>query len=289
MRRLLLALAVTGVLAFAPAASAEAPVTQAWWWSGSAIPSAPPDVPADGLLVQGGPSAPTAYAAVRFEVPGTATVGALTLHLSGTATPNSALKLCRIEATFEPVQGGDLAKAPAYDCRDTATGAVQSDRVTVDASQFVDDGVVMIALLPVGAADRMVFAKPGTDALEVHLSSDASGAAGPVASEPGAFSGLADAGSSAFLVASGEVGGQLPADAGTAASAPPLTALRAASGPPASASAATVADPSGISPLRLTLVLAALALALAFWVIAGSDLGTTTQDEPGSRPGSSSP
>jgi hypothetical protein len=283
MKRLLLALAVTGVLAFAPAASAQAPVTQAWWWSGSAIPTTPPDVPADGLLVQGGPSVPTAYAALRFDVPATASVGALTLHLSGTPTPNSALQLCRIDKAFEPVQGGDLAKAPAYDCSDTATGAVQSDHVTVDASQFVDNGVVMVALLPVGATDRMVFAKPGTDALEVHTPPEASDGGGPVASEPSDSSGIVDLGSSTLFAPSGEITGLLPSDAvGSAvASATPITTLRDASATPVSASGPAVASPSGISPLRLTLILGAIAIAIAFWIIAGSDLGTAVRDERG--------
>src|SRR5947209_941060 len=55
------------------AGGADEPTRQGWWWQGNqggASAPAPPDVPADGLYVQGGTSndQPFAYAAVLFNL-----------------------------------------------------------------------------------------------------------------------------------------------------------------------------------------------------------------------------
>src|SRR5256885_14407016 len=55
------------------AGGADEPSRQGWWWQGNqgqAAAPAPPDVPDDGLYVQGGPSAdqPTALAAISFDL-----------------------------------------------------------------------------------------------------------------------------------------------------------------------------------------------------------------------------
>src|SRR3954454_18656181 len=98
MRRLLHLLlastaAVLAVGLVPTAARASAPRDQGWWTvtkpGGTqglpvAVPG-PPDVPARGLLIQAGPSTPSAYAALLSELdPGT-TAGKLTLAVA----PNS--------------------------------------------------------------------------------------------------------------------------------------------------------------------------------------------------------
>src|SRR5689334_22285649 len=112
MRRLARFVIVSGALlalVVGPtAALAQAPLEQGWWTTGnpgsvegSPTPPAPPDVPAKGLLVQGGSSSasgasntgPTSYAGLVYLLPDGALLGPLTLNVaSGSATtPNSTL------------------------------------------------------------------------------------------------------------------------------------------------------------------------------------------------------
>lgn len=178
-------LARTATLAFVCAAMsatvtgsarAAAPDLQGWWTAdvpGAGLPlPTPPDVPADGLLVQGGGAAsPTAYAALVYQL-GTSTLagGRLTLTVSaGSASvPGSQLQLCPLTTTlFIPAQGGAEADAPAYSCRAPVTGIASQDghKYTFAVGDLVVDGVLAVAVVPTAPTDRVVFAHPGSDAL----------------------------------------------------------------------------------------------------------------------------
>src|SRR5207253_242273 len=121
VRRLLLA-AAAAVMALGvvpTAAHADAPRDQGWWTVTNPLP-APPDVPARGLLVQGGGGgAPTAIAAVLYELDSGATAGTLTLAVApnSATTPGATLQLCPL---LQPInhaeQGGPMADAPPYNC-----------------------------------------------------------------------------------------------------------------------------------------------------------------------------
>src|SRR5216117_3165992 len=96
-------------------AGATAPRDQGWWTVTNPLP-APPDVPARGLLVQGGGGgAPTAFAAVLYELEPGATASTLTLAIApNTATtPSATLQLCALlQPIVHPEQGGPTTDAP---------------------------------------------------------------------------------------------------------------------------------------------------------------------------------
>jgi hypothetical protein len=153
-------------------AVADAPTAQAWWSAApQAVPATAADVPADGLLVQGGPAAgsPNAFAALSFGVAAGATPTTLTLRLvpSAANVPSSTVRACRLSGSFTPVQGGDMASAPAFDCTGATAVAVDGDHVTVDVSRLAASGELNVAIVPANATDRLAFAKPGADALAV--------------------------------------------------------------------------------------------------------------------------
>lgn len=152
-------------------ARADAPAAQGWWTQGgeAAATVFGPDVPSDGLLVQGGGDSPSAYAALRFDLPPNAFVGDLILHIES-ATPESELRVCPLTESFTPAQGGDMEDAPDYDCEAdevAATVGEDADSVTVFASPLVREDELAVALLPTEQTDRMVFQEPGDDTLEV--------------------------------------------------------------------------------------------------------------------------
>lgn len=162
-------------LAPRPGAAAEG-VRQGWWTTGAAGGVLPgtvlgPDVPSDGLLVQGGASdsSPAAFAALAVPVaakePRTLVVHATTSSLS---VSGSTIKACRLtSATFDPAQGGDISEAPDYDCTDPITASAGADGITYafDVRRLVLDGVVAVALVPGTSTTRVVLAKPGDDVL----------------------------------------------------------------------------------------------------------------------------
>src|SRR5438105_13269442 len=124
MKRALLLLPFAFVL-LAPASRAAAPEEHGWW---TAFAGPNPDVPADGLLVEGGASAtsPTAFAAVVYAVPDGSTVGKLTLAVapSSATVPMTKLELCPLSsATIKAEQGRPMADAPKVDSRNNVTAA----------------------------------------------------------------------------------------------------------------------------------------------------------------------
>jgi hypothetical protein len=204
LRRLLLA-AAAAVMALGvvpTAAHADAPRDQGWWTVTNPVP-APPDVPARGLLVQGGGGgAPTAIAAVLYELNSGATAGTLTLAVApnSATTPGATLQLCPL---LQPInhgeQGGPMTDAPPYNCAHSVTAAPGADKTyKFPASGLVTDNLVAVAILPTGPVDRVVLSAPdGTSLATQPGSSDTTppltdtGSATPPPSASDSFTGSA--------------------------------------------------------------------------------------------------
>lgn len=181
-------------------ANAQAPDVAAWWsaanvGNGAPAPPAPPDVPAGDLLVQGSngngsapalpisgaPATSQAVAALSFDLPDGASVGALTLTIDGTAPPSApTIIACKATKKFFAEENGPWTNVPPSDCSQTSTPKLSSDSKTLvfdDISKFLGDGQLSIVLLP-GAVDRVVIKKPDDSALSV-MTAGGLGAAAP--------------------------------------------------------------------------------------------------------------
>ena len=189
MRRLaaVVVLVAAAVGGFASPASADAPTAQGWWNAanmGLAQPPDPPDVPSDGLLLQGGLSGPSAYAALSFTLPVDTTAASLTLDVASTATQATAVQACVAKPGWKPAQGGPMADAPAYDCARSVPAVLSADSkhlVFRDVSGLATlDGALSVALVP-GDSDRVALAKPAASALAVQESAPAAVAPPPLA------------------------------------------------------------------------------------------------------------
>lgn len=177
---LVLALAAAPAL-FAVPAVADAPVDQGWWTvtnQTSALPvplpeppvPVPSDVPPDGLLVQGGPQTPTAYAGLIYDVEPGLSLDKLVLKVAPTSatTPNATLQLCPLKTPYlKTERGGPMADAPAYDCTSSAKAAPGADGSTYTfvVSKLADGGTLAVAVLPTAPTDRVVLSKPGPESL----------------------------------------------------------------------------------------------------------------------------
>lgn len=283
-------LAVTSLAAWAGAASAQAPTQQGWWTAtnpgsmqGLPGPPAPPDVPADGLLVEGGTSstpgaqnsAPTAYAALAYPLAPGSTVGKLTLPVApaSASTPNATLQLCPLKSSgFFPQQGGPIAEGPAFDCSRNVAAEPSADGTTYafDAATLVVDDVLAVAVLPTSPTDRVVLSAPGAAALVVQppvgstpSGDDLSPGSGPPATgSSGVGSGTAVAPTPATALG--------PEIAPTPAPAPEI----APTPPPVVAqeqpqTAVTQLAAAESSPARVAALIAAAFVGWALWAAAG--------------------
>ena len=262
------ALSVTA-LCWPHAAVAQEPDVAAWWNSANLgdpapAPPPPPDVNAGDLLVQGSNTVPApgdpvtsapgsaqAVAGLEFDLQPTDVVGALTLDIDGTAPPQVSVVACRATARFTNVENGPWSRAPAYDASACTPGALKDGKVVfADISKLVQDSQLAVVLLP-GPVDRVVFAKPGPNALEVtHAGSVGSGApafgSGTGGSSGGSFGGGAPAPASGPSV-SGPTGVDLPpaASTSTGGDVPPVVAGSSAPAPATSQAASSAAAASG--------------------------------------------
>jgi hypothetical protein len=199
------ALGVWAVVAWVgatPAGATAAPVQQGWWTAlnpgplpelGQPVPApTPPDVPAQGLLVQGGTSgSPVAYAGLVYDLPIGATASTLTLTIApnSVTTPDATLELCPlVNPVLNPEQGGPSSDAPAYSCTNSVSAVPnsQGSAYQFNVSGLVTEGTLAVAILPVSATDRVVFSQPGDASLDVQL-----GAAGQSTQAPILSSGVA--------------------------------------------------------------------------------------------------
>jgi hypothetical protein len=176
-----------GVLALASPAYADPPSAQGWWNlanQGLQQPPDPPDVPSDGLLLQGGLNGPSAYAALSFTLPEGVTAAMLTLEVASTATQATAVQACIAKPGWKPAQGGPMADAPAYDCARSVSAVLSADSkqlVFRDVSGLATlAGALSLALVP-GDSDRIALAKPSASALAVQQTTAAQAPPPPVA------------------------------------------------------------------------------------------------------------
>ncbi len=324
-RRALVAVALVAgpCVVAAPGAHAADQDPQAGWWSTtdtSAVPAPPvavpvpvdpatataPDVPEDGLLVQGSADAPTAYAAVAYPVPPGVRAGTLTLtQAPGTAsTPGAALKLCPlVEASFTPAQGGPAADAPEYDCGKSVDATVTGADYAFEAGPLVHDGVLAVAVVPASPVARVVLGAP--TAASLGTSGTPSGPSGGTASAPepaggaqpdstppgpaGGTGTASDPGLSTAVDPAGSVvpdsvppADAAPLEAPAPVQEPAVVAPDAASNPYSADSQAAVpvaqsaSTSGGGSPGRVlgVLLAGALALAASLWAFAGSAAAT---------------
>jgi hypothetical protein len=182
-------------LCWPASAAAQEPNVTAWWNSANLgdpapAPPAPPDVNAGDLLVQGSNTAPApgppvgsapgsaqAVAGLEFDLDPTDVVGGLTLGIDGTAPPQVSVVACRATERFTDVENGPWTRVPAYDANACAAGVINDGKVVfADIGKLVQDAQLAVVLLP-GPVDRVVFAKPGDNALQVtHAGSVGAGA-----------------------------------------------------------------------------------------------------------------
>ena len=289
LARLVLAggVAVVSVGVFSGPAGAQAPRLQGWWASTNpgglpVDPPQPPDVPADGLLVQAGPSGPSAYAALTYDLESGATADALTLQLAPGALPSAppTLTLCALRSpSFAAEQGGPMGDAPAYDCTRTASAPLDGSSFTFKAGGLASDGVLAVAVLPGDPSTRAVLARPSEGSLTVTSGSSAVlGTSLPPASGAGTTTGAGAAAPPALPGLTGSA--TVPAPA---AAAPVLPAQVAPGQAPAVAApsgttalpattpvAATRSAGGGLRRVLVVLVVAALTSALVAWAFVGS-------------------
>ncbi|MCW2572532.1 MAG: hypothetical protein JWO88_2590, partial [Frankiales bacterium] len=217
------------VLGLASPGYADSPSSQGWWNAanqGLAQPPDPPDVPSDGLLLQGGLSAPSAYAALAFTLPPETTAASLTLDVASTATQATSVQACPAKPGWKPAQGGPMADAPPYDCARSVAAVLTADGkhlVFRDVSGLATiDGALSLALVP-GDSDRVALAKPDASALAVQQAGPPVVAAPPPAVTPA--NGSIAVGSGLPAAAPVQPAGPLlPAQAGSAAAPAPAVA-----------------------------------------------------------------
>lgn len=238
---------------------ADAP-SQAGWWTatnpgaGFGIPSPPPppDVPPNGLLIEGGQSSPTAYAAVVYDVPQGAAVGKLTLTVATQggqpdATPATNLQACPLQsAAISPEQGGPMSDAPAYSKSHCLTGGASSSggSYSFNVSALVTDGALALAILPTTPTDRVVFAPPGAESLQIQQTDGSgSGSSGALGSSTDSNASTGSSGDPS----SGATGSPVAAEAGGGSvsfgSSPAVNAPGTSTASPSSAAAPALAAP----------------------------------------------
>jgi len=264
-------------------AGAAAPRDQGWWTVTNPMP-APPDVPARGLLIQGGGGgAPTAFAAVLYDVdPGT-TVGKLTLAVAPNSmtTPSATLQVCPLlQPIVHSEQGGPMSDAPAYDCSRKVTAAPAANgNYEFDASGLGTDRLVAVAILPNGPVDRVVLNPPDDNSLAVQQAPVAAEAPAADTATAGGLSDVAPAPAPEPSAASPLVEGLPTPQSGTSgasASGSPV----ATPAPPASTGSgaggfvpAVSAVPARATPLLVLLLVAGSLVGAGLWLYAGRQHG----------------
>lgn len=247
----------TGVVGFGASARADVPAEQGWWTSANpgsvqgvaapASPPAPPDVPSNGLLIEGGPTSAkgaadtgaTAYAALIYELPAGANVSPLTLSVapSTATTPSAALELCPLTTQqFQPEAGGPISDAPSYDCTKNVTAAAASSSYQFDVSSLVSNDALAVAILPTSPTDRVVLSQPGDPSLTVQpaatgtIPSPAAAGSSAATETPGGSGSPAATPADTAVTSAAPGGGAVPSPTGTEATAAPSQPI-----PPASA------------------------------------------------------
>ena len=169
MRRTVRILLVAAmVLGAAAVVSARAPahavqgLESGYWWqaqpNGAPLP-APPNVPAKGLWVSGTDAAPSAIAAVRFQLADTETAPALVMkvhsqvppaQLSAATSVAPVVLACPSTHPWTPASAGAWSARPTYDCASPAHGNLSADgsTLTFDLTSLVTNGTVDVVFVP---------------------------------------------------------------------------------------------------------------------------------------------
>ena len=177
----------TVALALVPgAAQAQGAQDQGWWnalhRAGAPAPPTPPDVAADDLLLQGGDPArllpagavdqtpaPSALAALRFQVLPGVDVGGLVLQL-GAGAQAADVRAYPTASAWKAEQNGAIEAAPTPDYQRFSTGRLSADATTLtfpDLGRLVTEGGLLSVVLVPGPADRVVIHRPQPTALTV--------------------------------------------------------------------------------------------------------------------------
>jgi hypothetical protein len=270
--------------------SADPPGQQGWWTVANPGPapgglptlSSPvaPDVPAKGLLVQGGTNTPNAYAALIYQLPPAATAGDLTLNTAANTitTSGSTVQICPlINPVIHAEQGGPMADAPQYDCAKKTTAPSKGTSYQFNVSSLVSNGTLAVAILPTKVTDRVVLARPDANSLAVQAGTPAAGssegaggaqtATAPATTSPGAAALGASNQSTATTPSLAALGG-----APASASSPALATRPQSNGSTAAPGGFLPAQSSksgAANPLAVGAVLAGLLLAGGLWLSAG--------------------
>lgn len=298
---LTLACAAGTVAFFAAGGAAQAAdsTVQAGWWTatnpgsveGSPTPPPPPDVPARGLLVEGGAqsttgkgnTAPTAFGAVVIQLP----VGTSARRLSLTVAPNSAttpsaqLELCPLANPALPVEyGGPMADAPIYNCTHNVTAGASSDgsHYIFNVASIGSDGTLAVAILPTSPVDRVAFSAPNDKSLALQSSARPTNPAPQPSSATGSGSGGTSAGNQSTSTSVGTaptLPGTLPPTAPTtrpqtpAQQTPQVATAPESNYQPTGIPATAAMTPARANPHTVIVLLAALLLGLVLWQIVG--------------------
>jgi hypothetical protein len=276
VRAVVLASVIAVAVAHGQPAVAASPVQAGWW---SAVPAAAyPDVPADGLVVQGGltETQPLAYGAVTATVTKGATFVALTLSVApgSASTAGATLAACPLAGPFSAAQGGGMAEAPPFDCATEVTAAPSPDGsvYVFEVTALVRDAKLAVAIVPTAPTDRVVLQRPALEESVTASRARPSAVPPPAQSEGGNDSAVpADAATAveATPAAAPEVAAPTPGvpEAGTspANSAPQHNTLRPTSAAPSVSAGSDDSD----SPVAAIGLVALAVLAAVLWVSAG--------------------
>lgn len=290
-------------------AGASAPQNQGWWTSTNpgltAAPAAPPpDVPADGLLVEGGANgSPTAFAAVQYDLASGSAPSVLTLAVApnSATTPASTLEVCPLMGSIPlPEQGGPAADAPRYSCAHKVTSQPAADgkHYRFAVSSLLGQGTLAVAVLPTAPTDRVVFDKPDAGSLtpdagqpqtapappDTSTPADNSlsppSVAGPTdtaAPTPAATSEVAPVALSS-APASSAVSTPAAAPAAAPPAGPPGAGIGVGSGSVAASSTRAGPNGNGSRGLAIAVLVAGVLLGGSLWTFAGHQAATAGPD-----------
>lgn len=142
------------LLAFTAGAGAASGVVAVGWWSRNPAASAP----AGGMAVGIVPDGPATVAAVKVDVgDGVATATLELAEAGGTAMDVASVLACETSTTWQPVERGDIAAAPATVCAEGRSVVLARDAGSLVWSADVSTllagrtGLASIALVPVQA------------------------------------------------------------------------------------------------------------------------------------------
>lgn len=177
------------VLASAPSATADVPVSQAGWWTRS--PS-PPTVPEGGIAVAAAPDGDLTVGAIAIEAgDGASGVGLRLVETGGQGQAIAALVACPTTTAWSAEAGGAMADAPPADqCESAGAPLTRAEDGTWTAElPFAEgaSGLVGILVKPASGAVafQLSFAPPDvTGSVATSSGSSGSFASDSTASEP---------------------------------------------------------------------------------------------------------